>query len=260
MPAEWEPHAATWLAWPHEASDWPGKIAPIPWVYTDIVRHLHRREHVHILVNDGEQGSRRRTLPHEGGRGPQRSHVPSLADRPRLDARLRADLPRRPARREGPSRLALQRLGQVRQLEERRSRSRPSRQGDGLPVWQPIVTASAVVLEGGSIEVNGRGLLLTTEECLLSEIQCRNPGHEHARITRRCFAEYLGVQKVLWLNRGIAGDDTHGHVDDLARFVAPRTDRHCRRIEPERGQLRAAAGEPGTLARHDRPRRPKLEM
>jgi agmatine deiminase len=89
-------------------------------------------------------------------------------------------------------------------------------------LWQPVHKGRLVVLEGGSIEVNGRGTLLTTEECLLSKTQERNPG-----FTREDYAEifhkYLGVQKVLWLDRGIAGDDTHGHVDDLARFVNPTT-------------------------------------
>jgi len=79
-----------------------------------------------------------------------------------------------------------------------------------------------VVLEGGSIDVNGAGLLMTTEECLLSDVQARNPGFTHADY-EQVFADYLGVRKVLWLGKGIAGDDTHGHADDLARFVGPRT-------------------------------------
>jgi agmatine deiminase len=97
-----------------------------------------------------------------------------------------------------------------------------------LPVWGPISDARGsgrgepVVLEGGSIEVNGRGLLLTSEECLLSDVQCRNPGLGRADL-ERVFAEYLGIEKVLWLEGGIAGDDTHGHVDDIARFVSPET-------------------------------------
>jgi agmatine deiminase len=92
----------------------------------------------------------------------------------------------------------------------------------GSRSWQPACCGQRVVLEGGSIDVNGQGLMLTTEECLLSPVQARNPGLERADL-ERVFAEYLGVRKVLWLNRGIAGDDTHGHVDDLARFVAPGT-------------------------------------
>jgi agmatine deiminase len=79
-----------------------------------------------------------------------------------------------------------------------------------------------IVLEGGSIDVNGAGLLLTTEECLLSPVQARNPGIEQADL-EHAFSAYLGVHKVLWLDRGIAGDDTHGHIDDIARFVSPRT-------------------------------------
>jgi agmatine deiminase len=78
------------------------------------------------------------------------------------------------------------------------------------------------VLEGGSVDVDGRGLLLTTEECLLSRVQARNPGLGREEM-EQVLADYLGVRKVLWLGRGIAGDDTHGHVDDIARFVAPGT-------------------------------------
>ena len=79
-----------------------------------------------------------------------------------------------------------------------------------------------VVLEGGSIDVNGQGLMLSTEECLLSKVQQRNPGFRGA-IWKQIFADYLGVEKVIWLGRGIAGDDTHGHVDDISRFVAADT-------------------------------------
>jgi agmatine deiminase len=88
--------------------------------------------------------------------------------------------------------------------------------------WQPMHKGRRVVLEGGSIDVNGRGSLLTTEECLLSKTQERNPGFTRADYAE-LFRNYLGVQQVLWLRNGIAGDDTHGHVDDLARFVNPNT-------------------------------------
>ena len=96
----------------------------------------------------------------------------------------------------------------------------------GCTRWVPRVEQGGklrrVVLEGGAIDVNGRGTLLTTEECLLSDVQARNPGLDRAGI-ERVFADYLGVRHVIWLGRGIDGDDTHGHVDDLARFVDPRT-------------------------------------
>ena len=87
---------------------------------------------------------------------------------------------------------------------------------------QPTYNGKRVVLEDGSIDVNGKGTLLTTEECLISKIQCRNPGFTHDDY-EKVFAEYLGIKEVIWLGNGIAGDDTHGHVDDLARFVNPTT-------------------------------------
>jgi agmatine deiminase len=87
---------------------------------------------------------------------------------------------------------------------------------------RPLFGRKRVVLEGGSIDVNGCGTLLTTEECLLSKVQQRNPGMNRAAY-EKVFAEYLGVQHVIWLGKGISGDDTHGHVDDLARFVSADT-------------------------------------
>jgi agmatine deiminase len=88
--------------------------------------------------------------------------------------------------------------------------------------WEPTLDGRRIVLEGGSIDVNGEGALLTTEECLLGDEQQRNPGLGRDEI-EQLFADYLGVRKVLWLGKGIVGDDTHGHIDDLARFVGPRT-------------------------------------
>ena len=96
-----------------------------------------------------------------------------------------------------------------------------------VPIWTPEIKLSdgqrrRVVLEGGSIDVNGAGALLTTEECLLSDVQARNPGVTRQQL-EQCFRDYLGIDQVIWLNRGIAGDDTHGHVDDIARFVDSKT-------------------------------------
>jgi len=95
-----------------------------------------------------------------------------------------------------------------------------------VPEWQPSVEVGGeerrLVLEGGSIDTNGQGVMLTTEECLLSEVQQRNPGVSRERL-ERAFSDYLGIEQVIWLGRGIAGDDTHGHVDDITRFVGPST-------------------------------------
>jgi len=214
MPAEWEPHEATWLAWPHEKSDWPGKFAPIPWLYGEIVRHLARVERVRILVQDGDaEDAARRILKkchadldaieffhHPTNRSWTRDYCPLFVknkageiaathwhfngwakyDNSRDDARIPAFIARK---------LKVQRM------------------------------ETGLVLEGGSIDVNGAGKLLTTEECLLSDVQARNPGLGRRGI-ERAFHDFLGINEVIWLNRGIAGDDTHGHIDDLARFTA----------------------------------------
>jgi agmatine deiminase len=226
MPAEWEPHEATWLAWPHEKSDWPGKFAPVPWLYGEIVRHLARVERVRILVQDRDaEESARRILKkchaelaaveffhHPTDRSWTRDYCPLFVknksgevaathwrfngwakyDNCRDDARTPAFIARK---------LKLQRF------------------------------EAGLVLEGGSIDVNGAGKLLTTEECLLSGVQARNPGLGRSGL-ERAFRDYLGIQEVIWLNRGIAGDDTHGHIDDLARFTA--SDSVITMVEPDK--------------------------
>ncbi len=228
MPAEWEPHAATWIAWPHNPEDWPGKFQPIPWVYGEIVRRLACVETVHILVNDAAAEKRARHLL----------------------GRCGADLARVEFHRWPTDRVWLRDSGPIFLTPDAGSVSAPPlalanwkfnawakydnwHHDDkvparvaklvSLPVWTPEITLAngqrhRVVLEGGSIDVNGAGALLTTEECLLSEVQQRNPGASRKQL-EQCFHEYLGVDQVIWLNRGIAGDDTHGHVDDIARFV-----------------------------------------
>ncbi len=229
MPAEWEPHEATWLAWPHERTDWPGKFAPIPWVYADIVRHLARVERVRILVQDrAEERAARRILKQSGAelsaveffiaptnRGWTRDFGAIFVKK--CDAVGVASKPRRD-RHEWRFN-AWAKYDDWRKDNAAMSRILPKLK---LPVREPQYLGRAVVLEGGSIDVNGLGTLLTTEECLLSEVQVRNPGFERAD-WEAVFREYLGATNVLWLGRGIAGDDTHGHVDDLARFVNPTT-------------------------------------
>jgi agmatine deiminase len=226
MPAEWEAHEATWIAWPHNRADWPGKFRAIPWVYTEIVRHLHAAERVRILVNDP-------------------------ACRRSATARLRragVDLERIDFYELATNRVWTRDTGPIFVVREEGGRQQVAlthwrfNAWSKYPDWEhdarlppligqalklPLFPARLpdgrhVVLEGGSIDVNGRGALLTTEECLLGEVQARNPGLDRQDY-ERLFADYLGVRKVIWLGRGIAGDDTHGHVDDLARFVAPRT-------------------------------------
>ncbi|MGP8224570.1 MAG: agmatine/peptidylarginine deiminase [Terracidiphilus sp.] len=227
MPAEWEPHEATWLAWPHNPEDWPGKFQAIPWVYAEIVRLLAARERVHLLVEGARAQQRAEGILERAGanleqvsfhlwptdRGWTRDSGPIFV-------------------RNGEGKIAITNWrfnAWAKYSDWKLDDQLPGRVAEllGLPEWQPAVEladgfSQRLVLEGGSIDNNGAGILLTTEECLLSEVQERNPGVSRVQM-ERAFYDYLGVEKVVWLNRGIAGDDTHGHIDDIARFVAPTT-------------------------------------
>jgi agmatine deiminase len=222
MPAEWQPHEATWIAWPHERADWPGKFATIPWVYTEIVRHLHTGEKIHLLVGNAAQEKRARGMLSKAGIDLGQVRFFHL-DTDRVWTRDYCPLFLTNAR--GECALTNWRFnGWAKYSNWHKDDAVPDQLESilNLPAWKPMAEARRVVLEGGSIDVNGAGLLLTTEECLLSPVQARNPGLARADL-ERVFADYLGIRKVLWLGQGIAGDDTHGHVDDLARFVAPGT-------------------------------------
>jgi agmatine deiminase len=222
LPAEWEPHEATWLAWPHEKRDWPGKFAPIPWVYGEIVKHLHTGEFVHILVNDRTSEKQATAVLKKVGVDFQRIRF----------FHIKTD--RVWTRDSGPIFLT-NGAGELAMTDWRFNawaKYDNWKQDDQVPArinkqlklkcWQPTHGGERVVLEGGSIDSNGDGLLLTTEECLLSDVQARNPHLSKSEI-EQVLCDNLGVKKILWLGNGIVGDDTHGHVDDLARFVGPRT-------------------------------------
>ncbi|MFO0879513.1 MAG: agmatine deiminase family protein [Gemmataceae bacterium] len=219
MPAEWEPHAATWIAWPHQREDWPGKFEPIPWVYVEIVRWLHRSERVRLLVQPDLAPQARDMLARGGIDLNQIDFLDFPTDRVWL--------------RDSGAIFVRDAQGHLAALDFHFNAwakydnwhaddALPEQIATwrGLPRWQPTHAGRRFVLEGGSIEVDGAGLLLTTEECLLSDIQARNPGLDRAAI-ESVLANTLGIRKVLWLHRGILGDDTHGHVDDLTRFFAP---------------------------------------
>ena len=217
MPAEWEPHAATWLAWPHNREDWPGKFAPIAWVYCEIVRKLSRVERVRILVEDEnlEQDARRK-LKKTGADLNAVDFFRCATDR--VWTRDYGPIFVRGPKRE----VAITNWrfnGWAKYDNWKQDDAVPSTLAKRLNLtqWRPDI-----VLEGGSIDVNGAGLALSTEECLLSPVQARNPGFSREQI-EQALSEYLGLDKVVWLARGIAGDDTHGHVDDMARFVGPDT-------------------------------------
>jgi agmatine deiminase len=225
MPAEWEPHAATWLAWPHFHGDWPGKFEPIPWVYAEIIRNLARHERVELIVNNAAAEKQVRKL---------------LERADALSANVRFH-------RWSTNRVWMRDSGCIFVTKQdeavegvlglkwrfnawaKYSNWRHDEKSGSLmakaasaPEIRPLSGKTRVVLEGGSIDVNGHGTLLTTEECLLSKVQERNPSMTRVQY-ERVFADYLGASNVIWLGRGIFGDDTHGHVDDLTRFVSRDT-------------------------------------
>jgi agmatine deiminase len=218
MPAEWDRHEATWLAWPHETSDWPGKFATIPWVYSEIVRHLSRVETVRILVNDGEaQNKASRILKKSGADMNAVEFFTIPTDR----SWTRDFCPIFVRNANGAPVLLNWRFnGWAKYSNYQRDDAVTAKLQEalGFEMRTPEWKGQRIVLEGGSIDVNGAGAILTTEECLLSEVQARNPGLTRADM-EAIFDEYLGAGHTIWLRNGIAGDDTHGHVDDLARFT-----------------------------------------
>ncbi len=259
MPAEWAPHAATWLAWPHYHGDWPGKFEPIPWVYTEIIRNLARHERVELIVNNAAAERQARKLLDQantpiknvrfhrwptnrvwlrdsgcifctcGSDTPVRelpkASLKLLGNRDREGHDLsRADQDGKENRASAPevsfSATKFRFNAWAKYSNWRHDEKIGSQMANAAHSQEihPLHRGTRVVLEGGSIDVNGQGTLLTTEECLLSKVQQRNPGMSR-KDYEKLFADYLGAPHVIWLGQGIVGDDTHGHVDDLTRFV-----------------------------------------
>jgi len=222
MPAEWEPHEGTFLGWPHELTDWPGKFAPIPWAFAEIVRHLAQVEQVFLLVENRTAQSRVKSILKES-----HVHLENVQF-------LRVPTDRGWMRDSGPicvknsqGTVAFNHFvfnGWAKYSNHKKDAQVVPRLSKSLrrKLYLPEHHARRVVLEGGSIDVNGVGTLLTTEECLQSKVQERNSRFAK-RDYEQLFRDYLGVTNVVWLQNGIAGDDTHGHVDDLSRFVDTTT-------------------------------------
>ena len=224
MPAEWEPHRATWISWPHHEPDWPGKLPTIPWVYAEIARLLAHHEMVEILCASSSALDAARTS--------LESHAVPMA-RVRLHivptdrVWLRVSAPTGVIGADGQVVLldwAFNGWAKYDNWQQDEHIGAAMAQITGLPRQEPRLASSGprLVLEGGGIDTIGDGLLLVTEEWLLSDIQVRNPGLDRTAY-ERLFAEWLGTRRTIWLGEGCVGDDTHGHVDDVARFVARDT-------------------------------------
>lgn len=224
MPAEWEPHRATWIAWPHHEPDWPGKLASIPWVYAEIARVLADHEPLEILCHNREvmEGARLALEAH----GVRRNRV-ALHHVPTDRVWLRDSAPIGVINSEGDVVLlnwAFNGWAKYPNWQQDAEVGPAVARLTGLRGEEPqrADTGERIVLEGGGVEVNGQGLLLVTEEWLLSDVQVRNPGLGRTEY-ERIFEAWLGVRQTIWLGGGCVGDDTHGHIDDVARFVTPDT-------------------------------------
>ena len=216
MPAEWEKHEAVWLAWPHRKQDWPGKFAPIPWVFVEIIRNIAKSERVRLIVKNSNAKIEAKSFL-------KRAEV----DLNRIDFYV---IPNNRGwlRDAGPIFIINAQGKGITNWNFNGWAKYPNHKLDDkipievnklfkLPDFKP-----GIVLEGGAIDVNGKGTLITTEECLLSKVQQRNKNLKREDY-ERIFGEYLGVKNVIWLDKGIIGDDTHGHVDDITRFVSVDT-------------------------------------
>lgn len=224
MPAEWEPHRATWISWPHHEPDWPGKLGSIPWVYAEIARVLAEHEPVEILCHTADvmDNARLALEAHDVVRERVRLHqVPT--DR----VWLRDSAPTGVLDPGGHVVLLNWAFNGWAKYANWQLDARVGAAMAGItglernePTWAD--TGERIVLEGGGIEVNGQGLMLVTEEWLLSDVQVRNPGLSRAGY-EALFRDWLGVRHTIWLGEGCVGDDTHGHIDDVARFVGTDT-------------------------------------
>jgi agmatine deiminase len=222
MPAEWEPHEATWLAWPHEVTDWPGRFAPIPWVYGEIVRYLSRVEKVRILVQGADIEQKARRVLTKCGAQMEAVEFWQIPTNRSWTRDFCPIFVRAVNGERGVLNWRFNGWAKYPNFLHDDSVTEAIIPRLGLRSWIPMWRGQRIVLEGGSIEVNGAGCVLTTEECLLSPVQARNPGLT-CEDMEAVFAQFLGARHTLWLRHGIAGDDTHGHIDDLARFTDQRT-------------------------------------
>lgn len=234
MPAEWEPHRATWLGWPHHATDWPGKLNAIRWAYGEIARKITPGEIVRLLVDSAAQEALSRSMLSRSGvdlaqveflrfptnRGWMRDSGPICVRRPGANPRV--------------AMVHFHFNAWAKYADWSKDRRVPEHAARHLKyrLFNAAHSGRDFVLEGGAIDVNGRGTLLTTEECLLDQqTQARNPGLSKSEV-ELVLKNYLGTTNILWLGHGIVGDDTHGHVDDICRFVNPSTVVLCQESNP----------------------------
>ncbi|HUI29930.1 MAG TPA: agmatine deiminase family protein [Candidatus Acidoferrales bacterium] len=222
LPAEWEKHEATWLGWPHNKSDWPGKFAPVPWVYAEIVKRISRGEKARVIVECKDH--EKQALDVLRSANVDLTNVEIFTFKTNRGW-TRDSGPLFVKNEDGIAQVNFKFNGWAKYHDYKKDQKLSGfiSKKFGLTNFIPEYDGAHVVLEGGAIDTNGLGTLVTTEECLLNEkVQARNPGFTKTDY-EEVFKNYLGIVNVLWLGKGIAGDDTHGHVDDLCRFVNANT-------------------------------------
>ena len=221
MPAEWEEQKSTWIAWPHNKKDWPNKFDFIPEIFAEIISHISKGQKVNILIENNVL-KKRAILILKNFKVNFSNIKFSLCKTDR--AWLRDSFPIFVKNKNKKILLnwKFNSWAKYKNFKKDNSIINKVKKVLKLQSISPVFNRRKVVLEGGAIDVNGNGTLITTEECLLSKIQQRNSGfkkHDYEKI----FFNYFGIRKIIWLKRGIVGDDTHGHIDDLARFVSENT-------------------------------------
>jgi agmatine deiminase len=222
MPAEWETHAATILAWPHNKEDWPGKFEPISYVYAEIIRNITQVERVKLIVRNEKEAEKAEVICENAGVNLSKLDFYTI---PTNRIWMRDSGPIFVTNSKGKKCILDWGFNAWAKYSNHKLDNQiPERLNQHWKLERivPMHKGKRVILEGGSIDVNGKGTLLTTEECLLSKIQERNPGFTRDDY-EVVFEKYLGITNIIWLGNGIAGDDTHGHVDDISRFVNPST-------------------------------------
>ena len=222
LPAEWEAHEATWIAWPQNRSDWPGKFASIKWVYTEIVKYISHGEKVRILVQSKNEELKAEKILNSVSAN--LSNIEFLVKKTNRGW-LRDSSPFFVKHKKKLTAVDFKFNAWAKYNDYKLDDEIPSYISNNFNLKN--VTAEyngqQVVLEGGAVDTNGEGTLITTEECLLDKkIQVRNPGFEKEDY-EKIFKKYLGISNTIWLGKGIIGDDTHGHVDDLCRFANENT-------------------------------------
>jgi agmatine deiminase len=226
LPAEWEPHAATWLGWPHNAADWPGKFEVIPWIYGEMIRKIAAGEKVRLLVrHERDEAQARRICRHVGVNLRQLQFIQHPTNRGWTRDTGPIFVKQSGRRKPKTAIVHFHFNGWAKYDNWQKDTQVPETAARQLrqPLFHAQCGQQSFVIEGGGIEVNGRGTLLSTEECYLHpKIQVRNPGLGKAEI-EATLKQYLGVSNIFWLAKGPKGDDTHGHIDDICRFVNPRT-------------------------------------